>query len=136
MITSGWMSIHHHLSSISLRIQLKVACVMVKDSTRWAKKSKNGAIHIMCILLVIYFTINNMSELNGSTIMLSQRKSLSSILFSITFLHLTASPIRIIPFKKNIFTVISMLFQIQMIVLFYVFLSCCVSADRNSCALP
>ena len=105
MITSGWMSIHHHLSSISLRIQLKVACVMVKDSTRWAKKSKNGAIHILCVYLaVIYFTINNMSELNDSTIMLSQRKSLKSILFSIFFLHLTASPIRIIQFhsKKKI----------------------------------
>ena len=129
MITSGWMSIHHHLSSISLRIQLKVACVMVKDSTRWAKKSKNGAIHILCVYLaVIYFTINNMSELNGSTFMLSQRKSLNSIVFSIIFLHLTTSPIRIIPFKKNIFTVISMLFSNQKFCTFFcIFSPLCIS---------
>ena len=83
MITSGWMSIHHHLSSISLRIQLKVACVMVKDSKQWTEKSKNGAIHIMSIF--IYFTINYMSELNGSTIM-SKTKSKFNFFLNVFFI--------------------------------------------------
>ena len=49
---------------------------MVKDSKQWTEKSKNGAIHIMSIF--IYFTINYISELNGSTIMSKTKSKFNS----------------------------------------------------------